>query len=65
MSVLNLLKNPVVQLILVIIVGATIIATGLINSYSASVGSALVVIGSVISLAAIIWLFGGGLWGKN
>lgn len=59
-SAMDLLGNPVIQLILVIIVGATIVATGLVNAYSAAIGSSLLVIAGALSLAAIMWLFGGG-----
>ena len=66
MGLQDLLDNQVIRLILVIVVGATIITAGLVNAYSASIGSALTTTASLLSLGAIIWLFmGGGLSGKR
>ena len=56
----GMLKNPIIVLVLIIVLIQTIITAGLINAYSASVGSANAVLASMTTVAAIIWLFGGG-----
>jgi len=53
----NILDNKIIQYLLVLGVGGILVGLGFMATVSAAVTSALVVMGSLCVLVAIVWVF--------
>lgn len=54
---MNILDNKIIQYLLVLGVGGILVELGFMAVVSASVTSAIVVMGSLCTLVAIVWIF--------